>query len=949
MRPETHMHRWLRCAVLLWLCWAGGLSTLQAATLVAEWRFDENSWVDSPGQARNSASATLMHGWPKNGASTLTANPNPARTGDPGTCRYGSFDGADDFVEIAHASSLNLTSRVAISAWVYPRSYGTSLRTIVSKENNYGLHLNASGQVVATWNSGRQTVSTATVPLNQWTHIIAFYQSGAQSIYIDGVAVTTSALTGALTGNTLPLQIGQNHSGTDRFWDGLIDDVRVYSTILTAAEAQAAYQASHSCATSAGYFVISHDGAGVNCAVERVRVSVFDMNGSPIDGYSQTVTLTTQSARGTWTRLADGASDSTPNDGVAAFQWPAGSATAEFSLSYPEGPQTIDIDAFQSGNTALRDDDTEGAMTFAASQLVVTSSALATNQSAPLPSFAASQEAGTAFDIHIAKFGEMPNSAGCGIVTDYTGTKSLSIWSSYLDPSMGSRALSVTSSAGTVNVSTNEGTTRLNVVFANGQAQIRGQYRDVGRISFSLRDNTEATATPSVLTRGGSGSFVVKPAYFSVTASGNTAPSTATGTVYRAAGDPFTVTVTARESGGLATPNFGKESAPHGVVLVPTVAAPSGGVDGEITGTFGAFNNGSATSTNTAWSEVGIVRFTGRIKDGDYLGAGDIQGVASGNIGRFKPADFRVEMVAGQVRPGCNTFSYLGQPLKYADNLVLRVTARNRSGVTTQNYRTDFFKLSNGSLRSPTGTTTTPLDLVNAYSLLDNTRVTQQSSPAPAWLPEDNGVATLTFATGTGTQDGLVIEKRVPRATFDALLQLRFRLYDTDNVTTASDQMPVVIGADTGIPFTDTTLRQQRYGRLTFRNAVGSERINLPLPLRVEYYLDDASGFVPDTDVTCPIDPALTFTEYPGRLQASETGIFSMRAAPVQGNFDLVLRAPGAGNDGRIRVDANVPLWLQSWNATDGTYSNPWGMATFGLFQGNGRRVYQREVYSGAP
>jgi hypothetical protein len=43
-------------------------------------------------------------------------------------------------------------------------------------------------------------------------------------------------------------------------------------------------------------------------------------------------------------------------------------------------------------------------------------------------------------------------------------------------------------------------------------------------------------------------------------------------------------------------------------------------------------------------------------------------------------------------------------------------------------------------------------------------------------------------------------------------------------------------------------------------------------------------------------------------------------------------------------VTAGAPAWLQVWNPTTSIFA-----ATFGLFQGSGRRIYQREMYSGSP
>lgn len=915
-----------------------GLSTIEQLAMptpVAEWRLDETSWTSAAGQVLDSGSNAL-HGQAY-GATTANTNPTAARTGDPGTCRYGSLDGVDDYVQIPNNAALNMTSQVSVSAWVYPRGYGVELKSIVSKDDNYEFHVNSSGKVYWWWGGGtKELTSSAAVPLNTWSHIVISYQSGAQRLYVNGVLQASGSVTGALTTNSLPLQIGQDQSYAGRYWNGAIDEVRVYSAALNASQVQTLYQATHPCSTNAGRFVITHDGTGVNCAPETIAVSVRDINNNPLTTYSQQMTLNTQSGRGTWSLISGTGSltDATANDGVATYQWTSGQSTATFALSYPEGSQVLDIDAYQTSDTTIRDDDSEGTMTFAQSQFVITSSALSDNQAAPFPTFGSPQTAGTAFPIHIAKYGATQNNANCHIVTDYQGTKSLAIWSAYVNPSSGSLPLIITAGATTANVSTTEGANTFNVGFVNGRAQISGLYRDAGRISLSIKDVYEAALSPVVDTRGSSGPFVVQPAYFSVAVTGNPGAVDANGAIFTTAGDPFAVTVTARDSNGNATPNYGRESIAESVVLVPTVAQPVGASNGTVSGTFSAFNNGVATSTDTAWSEAGIVRFTGRIRDGDYLGSGDIPGIASGNIGRFKPADFMVSMQTGTLGAACGAFSYLGQPLKYSTNLVLMVTARNRQGATTTNYRQSFFKLDNASVTS------------RAYSLLNDIAVTHAQPPATEWSMSslDNGTATLTFTTGATSDAGLVIAKTSAQAPFDAQIQLKFSLADSDTV--AAQTTPVVIGAGTGIPFINP---EQRYGRLAFRSAIGSERVNLPMPLHVEYYADNATGFRTSTTGTCATPTTLAFSDYAGHLQAGEVDIVSLSSPPLLGDFNLILQAPGEGNDGKVKVEADVPAWLQIWNPSAGSLVKPWGIATFGLFQGSSRRVYQREVYSGAP
>ncbi|HVL76242.1 MAG TPA: DUF11 domain-containing protein [Noviherbaspirillum sp.] len=180
-------------------------------------------------------------------------------------------------------------------------------------------------------------------------------------------------------------------------------------------------------------------------------------------------------------------------------------------------------------------------------------------------------------------------------------------------------------------------------------------YADVGRVELFMKRSASSSA------EGSSGSFVVRPHGFVLnnircttanadSCGGGALPTglnpgaiAAGGPTFIRAGHPFSVTVTARNAAGAATPNYGRESPPETVRLVPTVTGAGGpNSNPAIGGSFGSFNNGVATGTNFTWNEVGIIRLTPGVGDEDYLGAGDVVGTQSGTVGRFFPHHFSV-------------------------------------------------------------------------------------------------------------------------------------------------------------------------------------------------------------------------------------------------------------------------------------------------------------------
>jgi MSHA biogenesis protein MshQ len=422
--------------------------------------------------------------------------------------------------------------------------------------------------------------------------------------------------------------------------------------------------------------------------------------------------------------------------------------------------------------------------------------------------------------------------------------------------------------------------------------------------------------------------------------------------VFLPAGQPFSATVTAVEAGGSATPNFGHESPAESVGFTTALVLPASGDAAAIAGSFGSFSGGAATGTGFSWPEVGIVSLTPHIFDGDYLGTGDVHGTVTGNIGRFIPNGFAVALNTPLFAAGCSAgaFTYLGQPLVYLVAPTATVTAQSLGGATTQNYTGALLRLTNGSL---TGRSYTPTPASPALTLSG----LPATSEDPVIVDLGAGQATLTFNAGTG----ILFARGTAIVPFNANIALSINVIDLDSAAAIN---PVTFGATTGILF--NTGAAQFYGRLAVRSALGSELLDLAMPLTVQYYLNATQGFVTNTLDSCTAAPAVAFSAYQMSLTAGgscvrDTGSpgisgagCAVAAAPasqilpsaVAGNFNLNLAAPGTGQSGAATVTATAPAWLQYiWNSSPGTNANPSGMATFGVFPGSPTRVYQREVY----
>src|SRR5207244_12194908 len=83
-----------------------------------------------------------------------------------------------------------------------------------------------------------ETFGTTILATNTWTHLATTYDGATLRLFVNGVQVSSVAKTGTILTSTNPLQLGGD-SIYGQFFQGLIDEVRVYNVALTAAQVQA--------------------------------------------------------------------------------------------------------------------------------------------------------------------------------------------------------------------------------------------------------------------------------------------------------------------------------------------------------------------------------------------------------------------------------------------------------------------------------------------------------------------------------------------------------------------------------------------------------------------------------------------------------------------------------------------------------------------------------------
>jgi glucose/arabinose dehydrogenase/PKD repeat protein len=166
-----------------------------------------------------------------------------ARTAAGKNGRALSFDGVDDWLTVADSPSLDLSTGMTLEAWVKPDLLSKPWQALFLKEapNSfaYALYLTAGGSAqLNAWWTGSQYVYAPPIQQGAWTHVAVTAGASVMRFYVNGTQVRSKAITGSLPATSGPLRIGGTAVWANEFFDGTLDDVRVYDRALSAAQVQ---------------------------------------------------------------------------------------------------------------------------------------------------------------------------------------------------------------------------------------------------------------------------------------------------------------------------------------------------------------------------------------------------------------------------------------------------------------------------------------------------------------------------------------------------------------------------------------------------------------------------------------------------------------------------------------------------------------------------------------
>ena len=202
--------------------------------MVAWWKFDEaenGNVLDS--------SANGLHGRLMGDAQIVS---------DAERSNVLSLDGDGDYVDCGNVSAFDITGSITVACWIKVNAFDKEYQSIVTRgvfswriyregsTNNLSFVCNGLSEDTCT------SSETRDVNDGKWHHVVGAYDGQKICLYIDGNINNSMNATGLMNLDQENVYIGAMNMGIPSFeFNGLIDDVRIYSYALSQEEVGALY------------------------------------------------------------------------------------------------------------------------------------------------------------------------------------------------------------------------------------------------------------------------------------------------------------------------------------------------------------------------------------------------------------------------------------------------------------------------------------------------------------------------------------------------------------------------------------------------------------------------------------------------------------------------------------------------------------------------------------
>jgi len=213
----------------------GKVSTRNDSGLVGYWHLDENT-SSTAYDATGYGNSGILQSSP-----TWTSGSN---------CKAGyclTLNGSSQYVNAGATSTLNLAGGVSVTAWVRPNS--TSRQAVVAMgngddyTNDYQIFIDTGAYFsVGEGSSATYAMKTSSISSGNWYYLVGTFDGTTAKLYINGTLEGQDIFIGTRqSGGSFRIGARDSSGLPEQYFNGSIDEVRVYNRALSATEIENQY------------------------------------------------------------------------------------------------------------------------------------------------------------------------------------------------------------------------------------------------------------------------------------------------------------------------------------------------------------------------------------------------------------------------------------------------------------------------------------------------------------------------------------------------------------------------------------------------------------------------------------------------------------------------------------------------------------------------------------
>ncbi len=970
--------------------WDGTERSCPACTFqpVADWHFDECGWNGNTGEIKDSTS-NHYDGTSENGAL------NQQVSGNPPLCRIGYFDGANDYIKVSNLSNI-LNGTASLSFWIKTMQTGNNTDWkapgIAGIEQSGGTDdvfwgwIDANGHIgISAGDNYNNSKSHTSINNGHWHHIVLTRNAGNGhiKIYIDGNLDKTGSTKSGVIGTHFT-SIGRiensNPSKTPKYFNGYLDEVKVFDSILSDSQVKQIYNNESSgenwdgtnricndCSNSKLHHIDITDSDGddlaVACEPELVCFTAKDKDNKTLYNYTGEVKIDSflgNSSKGKWYKSSSQSENSDPpagdlnNEGNSTVGYIFKEADKGKFCIFLENKHLEQVSEKLGIMVKAVDEGTEDKSIIkffkAAFKIYWNKENLV-----PWEKQISCKETWTNPKVdsiaYVQSITTNDKTGECEAL--FQGFKEIKGRIVYIEPSskdiVDSPSLYLYK-GNTIKFSKSDDPAEWSDVsldFNNGIGKLNMTYPDAGKIRLEFAYDLDGTTSNGyeMLTVDSHNEITFSPfglyVDFKDIDNGDSSEAGSFNTKLKAGSDTFIIHVrgVCYDKNDDVSPKDGLpdkdcnlsdnkmtlNNFKNHISLKWKVANPAQG-SGDLKPNEIKKENfvKGVGIISPVFSDVGVLQIDEALADNYIINGNNIKGWPYHKfIGRFVPHHFKVaEITKGVLDEKCSVSNYTGEPTSYSTFPSFKIIAQNKGNGITKNYMKDFFKLSLDSIKI-----TSPVADNKQVGTdgINNVKITVLREKG---VLTDNGDGTATYKFGKD-QIKYLRESNSKIAPFSPDFSFTVtEITDKDDIKASG--LPVKINV-TGL--------EMKYGRIKIADNYGPETENLNMDIKAEFW--NGSSWILNDDDSCTVLNKSYFKLYnfKDNLNSGETSVLNSTGIN-KGIGKITLSAPGKNNTGSVDITLypNVPFYDyldgDSFNAT----------AHFGIYRGRDRIIMWQEV-----